>query len=170
MVMEAVNEYRAEGLSKAAKLATDVATGKLSKADLEAGGKSFVQSMKKSIIKREWKKCQKLIFGKNPKKAERDVLNATIKKAIKGGSLPSCPGKIHLRQTKMIKSLKKRKGENHGNWFCRHQNKAENPLNIHAQWLHLQNLMGNSYFPWWCSESEFLQRKRIEEETLLWKD
>ena len=91
MVMEAVKEHRTEGLSKAAKLATEVATGKLSKADLEAGGKSFVQSMKKSIIKRGMKEVPKIIFGKNPKKTVRDVLNATVKKAMKGGSWKKTP-------------------------------------------------------------------------------
>ena len=50
----------------------------------------------------------KVIFGKNPKNAMRDVLKATVKKAIKGGSLPSHPGKNHLRWGK--NPSRKRKG------------------------------------------------------------
>ena len=50
----------------------------------------------------------KVIFGKNPKNAMRDLLKATVKKAVKGGSLPSHPGKNHLRWGK--NSSRKRKG------------------------------------------------------------
>ena len=47
-----MKEHRNEGISKVAQLAAGVASGKVSREDLEVGGKSFVQSMKKSIIKR----------------------------------------------------------------------------------------------------------------------
>ena len=87
-----LKEHRAKGISKAAQLAAAVASGKVRREDLEAGGKSFVQSMKNSIIKRGIEEVPKVIFGKNPKNATRDVLKATVIKAIKGGSLPSHPG------------------------------------------------------------------------------
>ena len=105
---EAVEEHGAKGISKVAQLAADVASGKVRREDLEASGKSFVQSMKKSIIKRGMQVVLKVIFGKNPKNAVRDVLKATVKKAIRGGSLPSHPGKSHLRWGK--NSSRKRKG------------------------------------------------------------
>ena len=63
ILAEAVKEHGAEGISKAAQLVANVASGKLIREDLEAGGKSFVQSMKKSIIKRGMQEVPKVIFG-----------------------------------------------------------------------------------------------------------
>ena len=69
ILAEAVKEHGAKGISKVAQLAADVASGKVSRKDLEIAGKSFVQSMKKSIIKRGMQEVSKVIFGKNPKNA-----------------------------------------------------------------------------------------------------
>ena len=65
---EAVKEHRAKGISKVAQLAADIASGKVSREDLEVGGKLFAQTMKKSIIKIGMQEVPKVIFGKKCQK------------------------------------------------------------------------------------------------------
>ena len=109
ILAEAVKEHGAEGISKAAQLAAAVASGKVSREDLEVGGKSFVQSMKKIYNKKgDGRSAKSNIWQESKKCCERCIKSNCRKRQSRVDLYPVILEKTHLRWGK--NSSRKRKG------------------------------------------------------------